>query len=152
MSLQCKFKIQVTNYPNDQANQNTLLVNNLFIYALLVLTKLFSCLLLDCPPQFLTQFMASDWEFSNSEKAATQRCSRTSFFAENTTKFFKTTVLGISGIVHLWFFFITTCMLKYINVSVSVKSISKHLLEIKSFSKSDELSNLKYKHLRHQID
>ena len=96
--------------------------------------------------------MASDWEFSNSEKAATQRCSRTSVFAENTTKFFKTTVFGISGIVHLCFFFITTCMLKYINVLVSVKSVPKHLLEIKSFSKSDELGNLKYKHLRHQID
>ena len=35
---------------NYQVNENALLVNILIIYALLALWKLFSCLLLNCPP------------------------------------------------------------------------------------------------------
>ena len=127
ISLQCKFNIQFTNY---LLNQNVLLVNNLFNYAILVLSvlwRLFSCFLLNFPPSIPDIVHGSHgvrlgfehiWKSSNS-------------------KVFKTTVFGTSMNVsiHLWFFFITSCMLKFINVLVSVKSVTKHLLEIKNYQK-----------------
>ena len=60
--------------------------------------------------------MASDQDFCNSEKAEIKSVRNNCF--------------ETSVNVHLWFLFITSCMLKSINILALVKSVTEHLLEI----------------------